>query len=118
MKLLLRLIINAVAIWVAAELLPGIELSGGIGSILLVALVFGVINAILKPIVVILSLPMIIVTLGLFTLVINALLLMLTGGLLDSLTVDGFGAALIGSIVISIVSLILSIFLDDATETE
>ena len=112
-KLIIRLLINAIALWLAAKLVTGIDLVGGAGSILLVAVVFGLVNAVLKPIVKLLSLPMIIVTLGLFTLVINGLLLLLTARLTEGLTVDGFGAAVVGSIVISIASMLLSVFLSD-----
>ena len=113
MKLLIRLLINAAALWAAAEVVNGITLEGGFLTILIVALIFGVINAIIRPILTIFSLPFIIVTLGLFIFVINALMLMLTGALTSALTVNGFGAALLGSLIISIVSWFLGIFLND-----
>ena len=112
-KLLIRLAINAFALWVAAQLIDGITLAERISSILIVAAVFGVVNAFLKPILKFFSLPFLIVTLGLFTLVINGLLLMLTDSLTKGLTVDGFGSAVLGSIVISIVSMLLSTFVSD-----
>lgn len=113
MKLLIRLIINAIALYAAAQLVNGIQLTDQIGGILFVALIFGVINAILGPILKTLSLPFILVTLGLFTLVINGLLLWLTAALSDSLSVEGFWAAFWGALVISIVSWFLSAFLKD-----
>ena len=83
------------------------------GSVLLVAVVFGVVNALIKPVVSLLSIPAIVLTLGLFILVINAAMLGLTAWLTDSLSIDGFGSALLGAIVISIVSWALSIFLPE-----
>lgn len=112
-KLIIRLLINAVALWVAAQLVNGIDLSENIWQVLVVALIFGLINAIIKPIVKILSFPLIIVTLGLFTLVINAFLLLLTDWLTDAISVDGFVPAFLGAIIISVVSWFLSHFVSD-----
>jgi len=107
MSLLLRIIVNAVALLAVAYLVPGIVVSGFLGA-LVAAVVLGVVNAVLKPILIILSLPLEIITLGLFTFVINALLFWFVGQLGLGLTVTGFWPALIGSIVLSIVSLVLS----------
>jgi len=110
-----RLLATAAALWVATQLLPGITHEGSALSLLGVALVFGIVNALVGPVLKLLSLPVIVVTLGLFALVINALLLMLTSGLAGALGlgfhVDGFFTALLGSILISIVSaLIMLVF--------
>lgn len=113
MKLIIRLIINAIALWAAAQLVNGIELTDQIGGILIVALIFGVINAILGPILKILSFPFILVTLGLFTLVINGLLLWLTSAFTSYLSLSGFWAAFWGAVVVSIVSWLLSALLKD-----
>lgn len=113
MKLIIRLIINAIALWAAAQLVNGIELTDQIGGILIVALIFGVINAILGPILKILSFPFILVTLGLFTLVINGLLLWLTSAFTSYLSLSGFWAAFWGALVVSIVSWLLSALLKD-----
>lgn len=113
MKLIIRLIINAVALWAAAQLVSGIQLTGEIGGILIVALIFGLINAVLGPILKILSLPFILVTLGFFTLIINGFLLWLTASLSSNLSVEGFSAAFWGALVISIVSWVLSAVLKD-----
>lgn len=112
-RFIIRLLINAAAIWVAAQLLDGISLSSDPLSVLIVVLVFGLINAILKPILTILSIPFLILTLGLFTLVINALLLLLVSSLTSGLVVSGFWTAVLGSIIISIVSMLLNSFLGD-----
>jgi putative membrane protein len=114
MHFLLRLLINAAALWVAIQLVGGIDHQGSVWSLLFVALVFGVLNASVRPLFLLLSLPMVIVTLGLFMFVINALMLLLTGwvsGLLGlGFYVEGFWAAFLGGLIVSVVSLMLSIF--------
>jgi len=112
-RFVIRVLINAAALWVADQLLDGITLSGSIWAILLVALVFGLINAVLKPILKLLSLPVLILTLGLFAFVINAALLGLTAALMDNLTVDGFWSAVLGGLIIAVVSAVLSRVLPD-----
>ncbi len=119
MGVLVRLIIQAVAIWVATILLPG--LAGGrrrpstlttVLVFLAVALVFSLVNAIVKPVVKVLSLPLYLLTLGLFGLVVNALMLMLVGWLSGhtsyGLRVDDFMTAVIGAIIIAIGSVVLT----------
>ena len=112
-SLLLHWILNAAALWVAAQLIPGLDFNGGVGRLLLVAAVFGIVNSTLRPLLTILTCPLIVLTLGLFTLVINALMLMVTGWLSESwnlgFTVSGFWAAFFGGLVVGLVSLILSI---------
>lgn len=114
MLFLLQLLINAAALWVAIQVIDGIDHRGSWWSLLLVALVFGVLNASVRPLLKLLSLPILILTLGLFIFVINALMLRLTGwvsGLLGlGFYVEGFWAALFGGLIVSVVSLILSIF--------
>lgn len=110
---LIRLVVNSLALSAAAWLVGGVHLSGTMLQIAFVALIFGVLNSILKPILLFLSFPFIIVTLGFFALVVNAAVLMLTAGLTDSLQVDGWGAGILGAIVISIVSMVMSSVLDD-----
>ena len=112
-NLIIRLFVNAVALWVAARLVDGIDLSGEFAPVLLVAAVFGFVNTLLKPLIMLLSLPFVILTLGLFTLVVNALMLMLTAALVASLSVTDFLAALWGSLLISLVSLLFSVILPD-----
>jgi len=108
-----RIFVNALALSAAAWLVPGISLSGGFADVLLVALVFGLVNAILKPLVLLLSLPFLLLTLGLFAFVVNAAMLLLTARLTEHLAVSGFGAALLGSLVISVVSAVLGGALKD-----
>jgi putative membrane protein len=113
-RIIIRWLINAVALFVAVRLLPGIEASDG--GILAVALILGFVNAIIRPILAILTCPLIILTLGLFTLVINALMLWLAGSIGRSLGFDfqitgGFGTVFLGALIVSIVSFLLSIVL-------
>ncbi len=114
MKPILHLLINAAALWVAVRFVPGITYHGGPIPLLGVALVFGVVNVLVKPLATLLSLPFVILSLGLFLLVINAAMLWLTSALAGSLGirfhVAGFVPAFLGSIVVSFVSLVLSAF--------
>jgi putative membrane protein len=114
MHFLLRLLINALALWVAIQLVDGIEHRGSSWSLLVVALVFGALNASIRPLLKLLSLPIIILTLGVFIFVINALMLMITSwvsGLLNlGFHVDGFWDAFFGGLIVSVVSLLLSLF--------
>jgi putative membrane protein len=125
MRFLLRLLVNAAALAVATWLISGIALTGTdttdrVVSLLIVALIFGLINAIIKPIFTLVTLPIVLLTLGLFLIVINALLLMLTSWLAGQFglgwQVDGFWPAVWGSIIISIVSFLLNAFLPDKNE--
>lgn len=115
--LILRWLILSFAIMTAAYLFDGIYVSG-FGSALFAALVLGILNAFFRPILFILTLPINVLTLGLFTFVINALLLMMTSGIIGGLVVDGFGSALFGSLIISLVSLLLSSFISDQGRVE
>ena len=120
MRFVLRLLINAAALWVATKIVPGVTHSGDGLTLLAVALVFGILNALLRPILALLSCPLLILTLGLFTFVINAVILLLTSALSSSLGigfhVDGFWSAFLGALVVTIVSVVLSVFLRDARE--
>ena len=111
---LLRLLINAAALWAATRLVSGISFTGGWPTLFVVALVFGILNVLVKPVLFFLTLPFFLVTLGLFTLVLNAAMLWLTSALSESLglgfRVEGFWAAFLGALVVSIVSFALSLF--------
>ncbi len=109
----IRLLVNALALWAAAEVVSGIELSGAFADILIVALVFGLLNAVLKPVLIVFSIPFLIVTLGLFALVVNGAMLLVTARLTSYLTVSGLGAAILGSLVISLVTMVLGKVLED-----
>ena len=117
---LVRLLVNAAALWVATRLVPGVTYSGELLPFLGVALVFGIVNSFIGPVAKLLTLPLIILTLGIFALVVNGLMLWLTSSLSESLGlgfhVSGFWAALFGSLVVSIVSTLLWMFVrDDST---
>lgn len=116
MRFLIWVVVNALALAAAAWLLGGIEVTGDttqdrIITLVLVALIFGVINAIVEPVVKLLSLPVIILTLGLFLMVINAAMLLLTGWLSEQFglgfRVDGFWTAVLGGIIITVATWIL-----------
>ena len=102
-----RWLINSIAVMVAANLIKGIEYQT-LSGLLVASLLLGIFNALLRPLLVLLSLPLVIFTLGLFTLVINALLLYFVGSLVKSFVVANFWAAFWGSLIISLVSLILN----------
>ena len=114
---LVRLLVNAAALWVATRIVPGVTYSGELLPFLGVALVFGIVNAFIRPVAKLLTLPLIIVTLGIFALVVNGLMLWLTSSLSESLglgfRVSGFWAAFFGSLVVSIVSTLLWMFVRD-----
>ena len=109
----LRLLANAAALWVATRLIPGVIYAGGWIPFLGVALVFGFVNAFIRPVAKILAFPLIIVTFGIFSLVVNGLMLWLTSALSSALDlgfhVRGFWAAFFGALVVSIVSTLLSV---------
>ena len=118
-KFILRLLINAIALYLAVLILPGIELLSGMVSIIWLALIFGIINALFRPLLKFLTCPLIILTLGLFTLVINTFLFWLT-----SVIGQSFGIALIisdpvwwnaflGGLIVSIVSVVMTLILKD-----
>lgn len=119
MRFVIRLIVNAAALWVAIRWVPGISFAGDEVALLLVALVFGVVNAVVRPVLTLLSLPFLILTLGLFTFVLNALMLWLTSALSGALGlgfhVAGFWPAFLGALVVTLVSAVLSLILRDVT---
>lgn len=118
MTFIIRLVINAVALWLATRLVDGISFDGSLVFLLVVALIFGVVNAIVKPILIFLTFPFLILTLGLFLLVLNGAMLWITGAVSDAadlgFQVSGFGAAFLGGLVVSIVSFLLSLMVGDS----
>ena len=127
MKLVMRLVVNAVALAAAAWLLKDITVSGTstgrrVITLIAVAAIFGLVNALVKPLATILSLPFIVLTLGLLIFVINALMLLLTSWISDGLDVpfhvEGFGTALLGALIITVVSWLMNVILPDKLETD
>jgi len=115
MGFVVRLLINAAALWVATRIVPGVTFVGDVVPFLGVALVFGVVNATIGPLTKVLTFPLIIVTLGIFVFVVNGLMLWLTSSLSRALGlgfhVSGFWAALFGALVVSVVSTVLTWFI-------
>ena len=111
MRFLFRLLINVVAILVIAYIVPGLIRVDGFLAALIAAILLGIVNTIIRPILVILTFPLTLLSFGLFLFVINALMLWLVSALVSGFQVSGFWGALVGSILISIVSWILSKFL-------
>jgi putative membrane protein len=107
MGFLIRLVLNAVALIAVAYIVPGIHVYG-IGGALLAALILGIVNAVIRPILIVISLPIEILTLGFFVLVINALLFWFVGALHVGLYVDGFWPAFWGALLMAIASWVLS----------
>jgi putative membrane protein len=117
MNVFWRLVINAAALWVATRIVPGISFTGEWPSLFVVALVFGTLNVIVRPVLMLLTFPFLIVTLGLFLLVLNGMMLWLTGAASQALGlgfhVDGFVAAFLGALVVTVVGFALSLFVGD-----
>lgn len=116
-KFLIRWLINAVALYAAVWVVPGIDYLGDWTGILWLALIIGLLNALVRPLLKFLTCPLIILTLGLFTIVINTGMLLLTRTIGQSLgiglSVDGFWSALLGSLVMSLVSIVMSVIFRD-----
>src|SRR5512136_289353 len=116
-RCLLRWLINAAALYVAARIVPGIQVGDSVLAVLGVALVFGLVNALIRPLLKLLTCPFIILTLGLFTLVLNAVMLLLTSALSRavglSFVVEGFWPAFWGALVVSIVSLVMTLVIHE-----
>jgi putative membrane protein len=120
MRFVTRLLINAAALWVAIRLVRGISFEGDWWLVFAVALVFGALNAVIRPILFVLTLPFLLLTLGLFTFVLNAIMLWLTSATSDlfglRFHVDGFGAAFVGALIITVVSFALSLLVGPRRE--
>jgi len=113
LRALLQIVLNGVAVLVAAYVVPGISFTGSWGYLLLVGLVMGLVNLIVKPIVTFFSLPLIVLTLGLFYLVINGLMLYIAASLLQGLQVEGCGAAILGGLVVAVFNWLMRAFTSD-----
>lgn len=116
MGFIIRMLVTAVSLWVAVQLIDGIDYTGRWPGLLGVALIFGFINAVIRPLLYVLSCPLIVLTLGLFILILNGLLLLLTASIANAIglpfAVDGLGAAILGALVIGVTSTLLNVFVD------
>lgn len=112
-RFIIRMVITAIALWAAVALIPGIAYDGAWWGLLVVALIFGLINALVRPVLVLLSCPLIVLTLGLFIFILNAFLLWLTSQVSGAVGIDfqvtGFWAAVLGGIIVGIVSTVLNL---------
>ena len=115
--LLLRLLISALGLWLAAALVPGIQIRG-VGTLLFAALLLGILNAVVRPIAVILTLPITVLTLGFFLLVINAAMLGLVAALLDDFAIAGFFSALFGALIVALTGWITSWYIGPSGRIE
>jgi putative membrane protein len=122
LAMVVRVVVIAVALWVATVIVPGIDVGAtstgtGIGTLLAVALIFGIVNAVLKPIIKVVGCAFYVLTLGLIGLVVNALLFLLVSSIADSLrlpfSVDGFRSAFLGAIVVGVVAFVLHFLIPD-----
>jgi putative membrane protein len=113
MGFLFRVLVNAVAIWLATEVVPGITVRRGT-TVVVAALVLGLVNAVVRPVLLLLTLPLTLVTLGLFLFVLNALCLRLTAAVVPGFTVHGFWAAFWGALIVSALSWAVNGFVSDA----
>ena len=112
-----RLIITALGLWAAATIVPGVQITG-VGNLVAAALLLGVVNAVIRPILLVLTLPLTVVTLGLFIFVVNGLSLALVAWLMPGFTLSGFGAAILGSIVVGVTGWFGSMFVGSAGRFE
>jgi len=115
-RFIVRALIAALGLWLASRVVPGIAAPGGWTSLLIAAVLLGVVNAIVRPVVVVLTLPFTVVTLGLFLLVVNAAMLGLVGWLLDGFVVNGLWAGIFGSVVVGVVSWLGHLLIGDGRE--
>jgi putative membrane protein len=111
MNFLIRLVANAIALFVATKVLDGIHVEGSWTTYLWIAIVFGLLNATLGMLLKLFTLPLTILTFGLFLLVVNAIVLEVTDAILDSLIIDGFGYAFVAALFVSVVGSVTAYFL-------
>lgn len=120
MGFLIRLAVTAAALWAAVYFVPGIDYDGSWPGLLVVALVFGLVNAVIRPILVALTCPLVLLTLGLFVLVLNGLMLWLTAVFSGALGLDfrvvGFWPAVVGALVVAVVSAVLNLVVGDGSK--
>jgi putative membrane protein len=114
---LFRLLITALGLWAAAAIFPGIRLDGW-GNLVLAALLLGIVNAVIRPIILVLTLPLTVLTLGLFILVVNGISLALVAWMLPGFHVDGLWSAILGSIVVGLTSWFASTFVGGSGRIE
>jgi putative membrane protein len=115
--LVLRWVVTAFALWLTSQLISGIEIHG-VGAVFIAALVLGILNAFLRPLVLFLTFPINLLSLGLFTFVINGFMLWLTSQVVRGFAIHGFWSAVIGALLLSLISFALSVFVSDSGRIE
>ena len=104
MRMITRLLVIAAAVWIVAAVVPGVHVQDGFASYLIIAVIFAIVNVLVRPVLLLFSLPFLVITLGLFLLVVNAALLGITAALTDRLSIDGFGSAVVAALLITMVT--------------
>jgi putative membrane protein len=115
--LLFRLLITALGLWLAATIVPGVAITGW-GALLAAALVLGIVNAVIRPVILVLTLPLTVLTLGLFILVVNGISLYLVAWLVPGFSLSGLGAAILASIVVGLTGWLASTFVGGSGRIE
>jgi putative membrane protein len=115
-RILLRLVVTALAVWLAATLFPGLVRVDDVQGAILFALVLGLLNAVVRPVLLVLTLPLTCLTLGLFIIVVNAIVFWLATLLPVGVHAEGFGGALVGALTVSVVSFVASRFIPEPAE--
>ncbi|HXI63045.1 MAG TPA: phage holin family protein [Gemmatimonadales bacterium] len=112
-----RLLITALGLWAAAKLIPGVQINGW-GNLLVAALLLGIVNAVIRPVILILTLPLTVLTLGLFILVVNGISLSVVAWLMPGFTLSGLGSAILGSVIVGLTSWFASTFVGGSGRIE
>jgi len=114
---LIRLIVSVVGLWIASAIVPGLDIDG-VESLFLAAILLGLVNAFVRPFLIVVTLPLTVLSMGLFLLVVNTAMLAMVAGMMDDFSIDGFFAALLGSLIVSVVSWYASVFIGPAGNVE
>ena len=112
-----RLVITALGLWAATKLIPGVQINGW-GNLLVAALLLGIVNAVIRPVILILTLPLTVLTLGLFILVVNGISLSVVAWLMPGFTLSGLGSAILGSVIVGLTSWCASTFVGGSGRIE
>jgi putative membrane protein len=112
-----RLVITALGLWAATKLIPGVQINGW-GNLLVAALLLGIVNAVIRPVILILTLPLTVLTLGLFILVVNGISLAVVAWLMPGFTLSGLGSAILGSVIVGLTSWLASTFVGGSGRIE
>ncbi len=112
-----RLLITALGLWAATRIVPGVQINGW-GNLLVAALLLGIVNAVIRPVILILTLPLTVLTLGLFILVVNGISLSVVAWLMPGFTLSGLGSAILGSVIVGLTSWFASTFVGGSGRIE